>query len=277
LLTIAYPIAIDQGYLHYNKWALPVLGLVAAILYLTFFFTTATFGSFRKNYPRLAITAIGAAAVLLAIGAGIGYTKSSQHVDELRKKDATATVISATKEQVKPTETERPPSTAPAPQRTIDTQAKRPAIAPKPDVSVILVHPKAPGVWVNPPNILANKVVVIPFLWDLDLPDRNTSLTIHRVDYDWIRPDQHAGPTALIPAEDGNVVKAGHRIFGFISVTCPECAKTRDYFVCFTNGDGAGDQTVGSPEVNVLVGWVRIRSAPTRRASKAAGRSASEP
>jgi hypothetical protein len=43
------------------------------------------------------------------------------------------------------------------------------------------------------------------------------------------------------------------------------------------SGDGAGDQTIGSPEVNVLVGWVRTRSAPTRRASKAAGRSASEP
>jgi hypothetical protein len=91
---------------------------------------------------------------------------------------------------------------------------------------------------VNPPNILANKVVVIPFLWDLDLPERNTSLTIHRADYDWIRPDQHAGPLAVIPAEDNNVVKAGHRIFGFISITCPECARTRDYLVCFTSGDG---------------------------------------
>ena len=29
------------------------------------------------------------------------------------------------------------------------------------------------------------------------------------------------------------------------------------------SGDAAGDQTGGSPEVNVLVGWVRIRSAPT--------------
>ena len=29
------------------------------------------------------------------------------------------------------------------------------------------------------------------------------------------------------------------------------------------SGDGAGDQIVESPEVNVLVGWVRIRSAPT--------------
>ena len=43
------------------------------------------------------------------------------------------------------------------------------------------------------------------------------------------------------------------------------------------SGDGMGDQTIGSPEVNVLVGWIRVRSAPTRRASKATGRSASEP
>ena len=43
------------------------------------------------------------------------------------------------------------------------------------------------------------------------------------------------------------------------------------------SGDGAGDQAVGSPEVNVLVGRVRIWPAPNRRASKAAGCSASEP
>ena len=29
------------------------------------------------------------------------------------------------------------------------------------------------------------------------------------------------------------------------------------------SGGGAGDQTVGSPEVKDLVGWVRVRSAPT--------------
>ena len=29
------------------------------------------------------------------------------------------------------------------------------------------------------------------------------------------------------------------------------------------SGDGAGDQTVESPEVNVLDGWMRIWSAPT--------------
>jgi len=42
------------------------------------------------------------------------------------------------------------------------------------------------------------------------------------------------------------------------------------------SGDGAGDQTVESPEVNVLVGWLNPVCSD-RRASKATGRSASEP
>jgi len=29
------------------------------------------------------------------------------------------------------------------------------------------------------------------------------------------------------------------------------------------SGDGAGDQTVGSPDGNVLVGWMQVWSAPT--------------
>ena len=29
------------------------------------------------------------------------------------------------------------------------------------------------------------------------------------------------------------------------------------------SGDGAGDQTVGSPDVNVLDGWMQVWSAPT--------------
>ena len=43
------------------------------------------------------------------------------------------------------------------------------------------------------------------------------------------------------------------------------------------SGDGAGDQAVGSPEVNVLVGRMTNLVSSDRRASKAAGRSASEP
>ena len=43
------------------------------------------------------------------------------------------------------------------------------------------------------------------------------------------------------------------------------------------SGGGAGDQSVGSPGVKVLVGWVKTWSAPTRRASNSTGRSASEP
>jgi hypothetical protein len=37
------------------------------------------------------------------------------------------------------------------------------------------------------------------------------------------------------------------------------------------SGGGAGDQSAGSPEVKVPVGWVKAWSAPTRGASKSAG------
>ncbi len=43
------------------------------------------------------------------------------------------------------------------------------------------------------------------------------------------------------------------------------------------SGDGAGDQTIESPEVNVLEGWMQNLVSSDRRASKATGRSESEP
>ena len=54
-----------------------------------------------------------------------------------------------------------------------------------------------------------------------------------------------------------------------VSGTCPVATVV-------ISGGGAGDQSVGSPDVNVLVGWGDPVSSD-RRASKSAGRSESEP
>jgi hypothetical protein len=43
------------------------------------------------------------------------------------------------------------------------------------------------------------------------------------------------------------------------------------------SGDGAGDQSVESPDVKASVGWGKTWSAPTRGASKSTGCSESEP
>jgi hypothetical protein len=43
LLTVALPIAIDQGYFRYNAYALPCLGLAAVILYAGFIGTSKSF------------------------------------------------------------------------------------------------------------------------------------------------------------------------------------------------------------------------------------------
>ena len=42
-------------------------------------------------------------------------------------------------------------------------------------------------------------------------------------------------------------------------------------------GGGASDQSVGSPKVKALDGWVKTRSSSDRRASNSTGRSESEP
>lgn len=54
-----------------------------------------------------------------------------------------------------------------------------------------------------------------------------------------------------------------------VSGTCPVATVV-------ISGGGAGDQSVGSPDVNVLVDWGDSVSSD-RRASKSAGRSESEP
>ena len=46
LLTIALPIGIDQGYFRHNAYALPVLGLVALLVYLGLFITSKTCKSY---------------------------------------------------------------------------------------------------------------------------------------------------------------------------------------------------------------------------------------
>ena len=63
-----------------------------------------------------------------------------------------------------------------------------------------------------------------------------------------------------------------------VDVLAGESPASADYPVgtVVISGDGAGDQTVGSPEVKALDGWITLVISD-RRASKAAGRRVSEP
>ncbi len=66
----------------------------------------------------------------------------------------------------------------------------------------------------------------------------------------WVFSDAHVGRDSAVKLIDG---LAG------------ESPASADYPVgtVVISGDGAGDQTVGSPDVNVLDGWTQVWSAPT--------------
>jgi hypothetical protein len=88
LLTVALPIAIDQGYFRYSRAALPLLGLLAVLLYAGFSVTSKWFCSFWRVHRNYAITLLIVIVVVIAVGFGVAYKKSSEHIAELLKKDA---------------------------------------------------------------------------------------------------------------------------------------------------------------------------------------------
>jgi hypothetical protein len=107
----------------------------------------------------------------------------------------------------------------------------------KPDLAIRIVNPKTPGIVILPPHVVARDAEADPLLWDLDLPSADDSLFVNKTKYDWIRPDQKGGPTSLLhPHDIESTVKPGHRIFGFVTVTCPECLRVNAYWVYFTYG-----------------------------------------
>lgn len=98
VMTIALPISIDQGYFRYNAYALPILGLLAAILYIALFLTIPAVKDYaRKIYAINRGVATIHGTLLLAIllgGMTVGFraalNKSNSHVEETRQEDAAA-------------------------------------------------------------------------------------------------------------------------------------------------------------------------------------------
>jgi len=110
----------------------------------------------------------------------------------------------------------------------------------EPDIVAVVVNPATPWLVFWPVHATAKDVQANPLLWDVDREDKSlNSLRINQMKYDWIRQDQHAGPTSLLHADDINtVVKIGHRIFGYIQIGCPDCRTIKLYFVYFEYGKG---------------------------------------
>ena len=94
MITIALPIAIDQGYVRDNPYLLPMIGLVAALLYIGFFVTTDFFVKLARSfYERNRMLSLMTFVIIGAffgavLGAAEWFTivKSKEHILTLKKK-----------------------------------------------------------------------------------------------------------------------------------------------------------------------------------------------
>jgi hypothetical protein len=109
-----------------------------------------------------------------------------------------------------------------------------------PDLHLQLVYPISVSVFItnDPKAKVAEKPKYQFLLADLDNLDGNI-LPIPATEGDFIRPGEGWGPNAMmeLPAVKA-VVHPGDRVFGYGIILCPQCIKTRSYWVFIEQGKG---------------------------------------
>jgi len=132
LLTVALPIAISQDYFRYDPYPLPVLGLLAVILYLWFFATSEPckniirgFYSWNHKLSLVGFIIVGAIIVgSLGMGEWLAIRKSKDHINKLRNESKSQ----APAEQPRPPANEKlyksPAQMAESKQKTEGTKSK---------------------------------------------------------------------------------------------------------------------------------------------------------
>ena len=78
-----------------------------------------------------------------------------------------------------------------------------------------------------------------PVLWDLDADNPRNPLQIpgQSEPGGYVKLGDFWGPFSLTSSSTENRVKTGHRIFGFVNVSCPLCASTKVYWVFAVIGE----------------------------------------
>lgn len=130
-------------------------------------------------------------------------------------------------------------------EKTVDS--KREPIKIQPDIAVRLVSRKELTVAllnVSPPGILVTDPKFTIVIWNLDLPDRDEPIPDGRLitktfDRKWIRQEE----TFIVlrftrVPEIAALIKTGDRLFGWIAATCPDCVKTKTYWIYTIHGQG---------------------------------------
>jgi hypothetical protein len=108
---------------------------------------------------------------------------------------------------------------------------------PQPDVTLALVYPESPAVMlVNASDAVAREIKYWAAIWNLET---RQLLPIPVASFDYIRRHEAGGPQTFFgqPNVDATL-KAGNRLAGVISVTCPNCVASHSYWVYLIWGQG---------------------------------------
>jgi hypothetical protein len=115
-----------------------------------------------------------------------------------------------------------------------------------PDVIARFVYPKSPAlVLVNRSDKIARQIKWSAAIWNLDDPRTYVNpnpaqvahdpLPIPVSTFDFLRPHSSGGPQTIFNEQ---YIKPGQRLFGSISVICPECSRGHTYVVSIIWGTG---------------------------------------
>jgi len=103
-----------------------------------------------------------------------------------------------------------------------------------PDITMRLVDPESPAIQIiNTSNAVAHTVRYSSFLFNIDANNHDESLLkVPTSGPDFIRPHSVDGlPSVLFGSLALPYLKAGDRIFGTISLLCPECKRGRTFLI----------------------------------------------
>jgi hypothetical protein len=115
-----------------------------------------------------------------------------------------------------------------------------------PDVIAQFMYPKSPAlVLVNRSDKIARQIKWSVAIWNLDDPRiymnpspaevTHDPLPIPVSTFDFLRPHASGGPLTLFNQQ---YVKSGQRLFGSVSVICPECSRGHTYVISVIWGSG---------------------------------------
>lgn len=129
--------------------------------------------------------------------------------------------------------------------------------AEKPDIGLFLIYPQEFAVeLVNRSSVVLDRPKWGFAIWDLDKLDAYAQpmvLPIPTAEGDFIRKHEGLGPMTAL-SQVASLLKPGDRLFGYVYATCPECVKTRSYWVyaTFKQGGWFSEIKGGFPDISIL-------------------------